>query len=431
MSEPVSALAQVALVNVDLSTWSGYKRTSDEELAKIGVKLPKNSPLTKGGKKIYPTEFLKEFTNIRKEISRKLSKVGVRALGGTAQAVPEAALDTITDYLNDVKARTTAAIVEFEKTYDVRLNDYLKSIQDPVVQSIISASALKKDEAVSKFGIAWQVFKIVPAGETEESSKSLVSGMTNTLLEEVATAAQKIYENSFIGKPQVTQKALHQVKALRDKMAGLSFLDPDNIDFIVKSMDEAFSSLPTAGWIGEKNLDVLISLLLRMSKPENMLQHAAMMREGLSAQDTQQAPAVSLTVAPSPEQTATVTEAVNVEVITVDDISGNLFADEVITQAPVEVVEASSEQPDVVIVEPEIASVIEVEPVVEQEPIVVEPEPEAVDVEVVVEVVEAEATQDATFIEEVTRVPLQEIEQVQLQTQKVQKPRPNPGASFF
>lgn len=428
----VSALAQVALVNVDLSTWSGYKRTSDEELAKIGVKLPKNSPLTKGGKKIYPTEFLKEFTNIRKEISRKLSKFGVRALGGTAQAVPEAALDTITDYLNEVKARTTQAIVDFESNYDVRLKDYLKSIQDPVVKSIISGSALKKDEAVSKFGIEWQVFKIVPAGETEESSKSLVSGMTNTLLEEVSQAANKIYESSFIGKPRVTQKALHQVRALRDKMAGLSFLDPENIDFIVHSMDQTFSSLPASGWVDGKNLDLLTGLLQKMEHPEKLLQHAAMMREGMAQQASQSVPEVVVVEATSPETTATVEDEVIVEVTTQDELSGNLFADEVVTAEPVDVTEASPVEPEVVIVEPESVSLVEAEAVVEQEQIVVEREPvevepEPVAVEVVVEVVETEAAQDESFVEEVTRVSLQEIEQVQVKP----KPRPSRSASFF
>lgn len=421
----VEALAKVALVNVDLSTWSGYKRTSDEELAKIGVKLPKNSPLTKGGKKIYPTEFLKEFTNIRKEISRRLSKFGVRALGGTAQAVPEASLDAITDYLNDVKARTTQAIVDFESNYDVRLTNYLKSIQDPVVKSIISASALKKDEAVSKFGIAWQVFKIVPADETEESSKSLVSGMAHTLLDEVAQAANKIYESSFIGKPRVTQKALHQVRALRDKMAGLNFLDPDNIDFIVKSMDESLSSIPANGWVDGKYLDILTSLLMRMGNPEKMLQHAAMMREGLSTQDIQQAPKVDVLAAQSPAMTVTVTDAVKTEPIIVDEFSGNLFADEVVPVEPEEVAQPSSVDPETVIVEPESVSLVEAETVVEQEAIVVEPEPVAV--EVVVEVVEAVEPEVTSFVEEVTRVPLQEIEQVQVKP----KPRPGRSASFF
>lgn len=318
----VEALEKVALVNVDLSIWAGYKRTTENELAKIGASLPKDSPLTKGGKKIFPTEFLAEFGSIRKEVSRKLSTIGVAAMGGSARAVPEGAIDDINSYMNDIKVRFNQALVEFDQHYDVRMKNYLDSLSDPNVRGIIDASKLERKDATSKFGMNWQIFKIVPAGNADESSKSLVSGMANTLLQEVADAAKKIFENSFMGKPKVTQKALHQVEALRDKMAGLNFLDPTNIDSIVKSIDETLATLPASGWIDGADLNLLTSVIFKLSNPDLILQHAKLISEGLSTQEAIRKSSSVADVAISSAQTASETPVQPV------DANENLFVDQ-------------------------------------------------------------------------------------------------------
>lgn len=343
----VEALEKVALVNVDLSVWAGYKRTTESELASIGASLPKDSPLTKGGKKIFPTEFLSEFGNIRKEISRKLSSVGVAAMGGSARAVPEAVVDEINDYLNEIKVRFNQAKVEFDQFYDDRMQQYLDSLQDPSVRRIIDSAKLDRADATAKFGMNWQVFKIVPAGDTEASSTSLVAGMANTLLKEVADGAKKTYETSFLGRPRVTQKALHQLKALRDKMVGLSFLDKVSIDPIVKSIDETLASIPQSGWIEGAELNLLTSIIFKMSNPELMLQHAKLIADGMSTMDalnvTNQSEVGDLFTTEPVAETKADESLAEVEAVTVAEVEAEIAEDEVITEEVVEQVEAQAE----------------------------------------------------------------------------------------
>lgn len=391
----VKALEKVALVNVDLSIWSAYKRTSDTELAKIGASLPKDSPLTKGGKKIFPTEFLAEFGNIRKEISRKLSTIGVAAMGGSARAVPESQVDDINAYMEDIKVRFNKALVDFDLHYDVRMKDYLDSLKDTNVRSIIEASKLDRQEATSKFGINWQVFKIVPAGNADESSKSLVIGMANTLLDEVAEAAKKIFESSFMGKPKVTQKALRQVVSLRDKMAGLNFLDPANIDAIVKSIDETLAPLPPSGWIEGADLDLLTSVIFKLSNADMMLQHAKLISEGLTTQEAIRKSSQANDVAISTVKAKTETVAQP------DDANGNLFADgvaESVSAVDTESVEA--EAADAVTVETEPVDV-EAEKVQAAEPVSVDSVSVAVESQYVADVVETpDVTVAVTVVDE-------------------------------
>lgn len=424
-----AALEKVALVSVDLSTWSGYKRTSEDELERIGVKLPKNSPLTKGGKKIYPTEYLKEFTNIRKEIERTLRKVGVRALGGgNTHAVPESKVDEINEFLEAVKLRTDLAIDDFKQNYDVRVADYLNSIDEPIIKNIISSALIPCSEASKKFGIAWQVFKIIPAGDPEEGSKSLVSGLTNSLLEEVAERAQVIWEKSFLGKPKVTQKAIHQVKDLRNKMAGLSFLDPDTINAVVKSMDDTFASLPSTGWIQGDDLNILHSVVIRMGQPESLLQHARLVAEGMSTQDAINKSieaTIGMSVPPKDVQADVGGANVAVETqtpVVVEDIGNSLFSDE--HQVNVSAVAA------VDIEEPSAFETVSAESIdgadpVQADEVIQTAEPVNVVVEVVeAELLEAEPKGDVDDdAEETTVVPLHEVEVV--------KPTSRRGAAFF
>jgi len=281
----VAALQKVALVNVDLNVWSGYKRTTELELISVGAALPKGSPLTNGGKKIFPTEFLAEFSQIRKEISRKLASYGVAALGGSARAVPETIIDEVNDYLEAARDRFIVAKADFERNYDSRISDYLQSIADPKVRDIIERAKLERDDAVGKFGMKWQVFKIVPAGDEEQSSKSLVDGMASSLFEEVAKSAKDIYLKSFHGKSRVTQKSLNQVRMLRNKMEGLKFLDEANIEPIIKSIDETLSSLPKDGWLDKLHLALLTGVIKQLSDPELMLEHAKLIAAGQNTVD--------------------------------------------------------------------------------------------------------------------------------------------------
>jgi hypothetical protein len=375
-----SALQKVALVNVDLSIWSGYKRTTEKELIAVGAALPKDSPLTNGGKKIFPTEFLAEFSQIRKEVSRKLASIGVAALGGSARAVPETEVDGINGYLQDVLSRFQAAVSNFDGNYDVRMSDYLASINADPVRDIIDKAKLERADAVSKFGMKWQVFKIVPTGDTEESSRSLVSGMATSLFEEVAKSAKEIYEKSFIGKPRVTQKALHQVRGLRNKMEGLSFLNQDDIDPIVKSVDETLNLLPQEGWIEGMHLSLLTSVILKMTNPDQMLEHAKLIAAGKSTAEALGInisnddallvvqPAAQQTVEVAEPQTETepvlVTDTVEVEVQVVE-VASNV-------DVPVQKVPADEAEPEVTVEEN--APVIEIEPVPVAAPAVATPQ---------------------------------------------------------
>jgi len=281
--------SQIVLVNIDNAIWSGYKRTTDGDLLKMKANLPGGGIITKGGKKIYPTESFTPFNTLKKEISRKLMSVGVSALGGSARVIPNSQVDEIQDFIAESKTKFSNLLDDFVNDYDAKLESHLNSITDPVVREIVERSTLDKIEAARRFRFTSDVFKIVPS---KGDGEGLVSNLANKLFHEVSTAAREAYEKSFQGKPRVGQRALNQIVMLRNKMAGLEMLDGENIQPLVNSIDNVLEKMPADGWIEGVNFSALIGLVLMLCEPEDMLEHAQKIQKGYDSTVTQTQPVV-------------------------------------------------------------------------------------------------------------------------------------------
>jgi hypothetical protein len=336
---------EIVLVNVDNAIWSGYKRTTEGDLVKMNATLPGGGIITKGGKKIYPTDTFTPFNSLKKEISRKLMSVGVSALGGSSRVIPNNQMQDVQAFLDESRQRFNSLLADFEAGYDANLEKHLNDITDPVVREIVERSTLSKAEAVKRFRFVTDVFNIVPQGEGD----GLVNNLVNKLFNEVSTAARDAYEKSFLGKPRVGQRALNQVVAIRNKMAGLSVLDGQNIQPIVDTIDGTLNSMPTEGWIEGVNYSALIGLVNMLCEPEDMLKHAEKIQQGLASSI---APVVS----------ATASEPVVPVVAEVEEVISQPEPQPVVAEEVVEV--APQPKPKLAAVAPK---AIKAEPVVENE----------------------------------------------------------------
>lgn len=281
--------SKIVLVNIGCGVWSGYKRTTDNDLLKMKANLPKGGVITKGGKMIFPTDLLTPFNNLKKEINRKLASVGVSALGGSARVIPSTQVDEIQNFITDSKHKFDNLLDDFVDAYDANLEKHINGIQEPIVREIVSGSTLDKIEAARRFRFTSDVFKIVP---TVGDGEGLVSNLANKLFTEIATAAREAYEKSFQGKPRVGQRALNQIIAMRDKMAGLTMLDGENIQPLVNSIDEVLNKMPADGWIEGVNYSALIGLVMMLCEPEDMLKHAQKIQKGIDSTATSTQPAI-------------------------------------------------------------------------------------------------------------------------------------------
>lgn len=264
-------LNKIVLVNVEMPIWSGYKRTTEADLSKMGTKMPPGGVITKGGKQIFPRDPLKDFHSLKKEISRKLTSLGVAVLGGSARAIPVDKMKEVEKYLEAAERKHKGLIAAFESNYDTELVNHLASITDPVVNEVVRNATINKSDAVGRMGFGWDIFKVNPQ---RGKGDGLVSNLSNKLFSEIAQAANDIHAKSFLGKERVGTRALNQIVALRDKMAGLMVLDGESIKPVVDHMDKVLNQMPKAGWVENVNYSALLGLLSMISDPEKMVAHA-------------------------------------------------------------------------------------------------------------------------------------------------------------
>jgi hypothetical protein len=74
---------------------------------------------------------------------------------------------------------------------------------------------------------------------------------------------------------------MRPVRAIREKLAGLSFLDP-GIAPLVVSIDEVLAAVPRKGKIGGPSLAALRGVVTLLTDPAKMREHGKMMLEGSS-----------------------------------------------------------------------------------------------------------------------------------------------------
>lgn len=224
---------QIVVISINVSAFGGYRHTTIKDIEDAGGKAPDTTVLTKGGKRIFPSDKLAPFTSNKRGVVRDIAEFGVKAFGnGYVFAISGDDLEKAEQIIHDGETAHNALLADLNANYDTWLEDYILA-QPAEVQSIIRRSALSKDEALSKFGFDYTAFVPTPVG-SKASVDSLQDSLTIQLYNEVADAAEELYDKSIAPKDsngvrhprQIGQKTKRPVVAAKEKLISLSFLHP-------------------------------------------------------------------------------------------------------------------------------------------------------------------------------------------------------------
>ena len=138
----------------------------------------------------------------------------------------------------------------------------------------------------SKFVFGYEVFAINAVDGDRELAALLEQGgvphptlgLTGALYQEVASEAREFVRNSLAGRDEVTHKFLRPVRAIRQKLSGLAFLDP-HIEPLVGSIDEVLASVPKKGRIDGTSLAALRGVVTLLTDPAAMREHGRLVRD--------------------------------------------------------------------------------------------------------------------------------------------------------
>ena len=232
-------LDQLTLIVLDVNLWSCQRSLLETDLKlTAGQELPPAQLAKLGNKFIYDPQRIRPFQALKMKASRTLDAVGTRFLG--ARAVPRGLGDEILERIDPIeKEFFELREQEFEPNHYLARRDEWVS-KNPGWESIILSAAITAEEAKEKLHFSSQSIVIVPSPAQEKRLEKAVAGLPGQLRREIEVAARQAWKQSFQGKTQVTQKAMHPINALLQKLQGLAFLEPELktlFDGLVQTMD--------------------------------------------------------------------------------------------------------------------------------------------------------------------------------------------------
>lgn len=282
-STDIKVLKDLTVLRLDVNIWSARKKLTPADFGTPD--LPPEKLASLGSKKVCNPEDLRIFGTLKSRAISLLDRHGVRFLGGWA--IPETSTQTVIDALEKIAADFTTAKDAFLGRYDEAIREWIKD--NPGWELLISGSLVSVDTVRARLGFAWQMFKIVPprkAGKADAGRPLLdaVTSLGSTLFGEVAKVADEAWHKTFAGKMEVSCKAMSPLRGLRQKLAGLSFVEP-RVASVVDLLDAALEQVPDKGPITGADLVMVQGLVCLLRDPVAVVEHGQKIIDGQSPDD--------------------------------------------------------------------------------------------------------------------------------------------------
>lgn len=281
----LNILDDILVLNLNISLWSARKKMTPEDFG--GVELPPDDLATLGSKRIADPEKLRIFNTLKARACSFLEKHGVRFMCGWA--IPEQKAGLITDELIKIRDEFFRAKDDFLETYEENLDSWIA--KHNTWADIIRGSVASSDYVRSRMDFRWQIFKVAPLmahenrkAVSESGLAEEVEGLGNTLFAEVARSADEIWKKVYMGRTEVTHKALSPLRTLYEKLMGLTFIEP-HVAPVAEIIRAALDQMPAKGNISGASLFMLQGLVCLLRDSDSLLLHSQKLIEGSDAAD--------------------------------------------------------------------------------------------------------------------------------------------------
>ena len=257
-------LDQMILVVLNISLWQGRKALKMSDLALNGIdidKLPPESLATLGSKRIISPKAVKIFISLKRAAKKLCLKNGVR-FAGDGYAVPREKIEALSQELQRIKGEFEAAKTNFLSIYVEEVEKWIASNQ-PEWSPIIRTAVESPNHIMKAISFNYAALDVkAPAEIVENGLDEEVCSLYGQLCHEVRVAARQTFEKTLVGKKEITQKTLSPIKAIREKLVGLLFLDP-SITETIQIIDDTLKKLPADVAIKGTDLNMVAGLVGR------------------------------------------------------------------------------------------------------------------------------------------------------------------------
>ena len=265
-------------VNLTVNIWSARRKLNPEDF--VHQNLPPEGLASLGSKKICDPKELRVFGMLKARAVSLLDRSGVRFLGGWA--IPEDKAPAMIQELETIAGEFNQAKDGFMSRYDQAVQSWIK--ENPGWEQMIASSTVSAEYVAKRMGFSWQVFRVVNPPGQEQVAAGLnreVACLGSTLFDEIAKDAREAWSKSFLGKPDITRKALSPIKSIQQKLNDLSFIEP-KVAPVAALIESALDKIPARGKIDGTQLLMIQGLVSLLSDTGALLAYAQEILEGRS-----------------------------------------------------------------------------------------------------------------------------------------------------
>jgi hypothetical protein len=272
-------LKKIFAVNLNVNIWSAKTKLKPEDFSH-GT-LPPGDLASLGTKRICDPSALKIFGTLKSRAITLLDKSGIRFLGGWA--IPESKAQEINAELEHISKEFLQAKLDFLKGYDIAVNNWIA--QNSAWKDLIANSTVSSEYVADRIGFHWQVFQVLcPAGKRRErlcdGLTSEVEHLSHNLFDDVSKTAKDSWNKSFLGKNEVTRKALAPLKGMQQKLSDLSFIEPKVMP-VVNLIQDALDRIPKRGVISDMTLLMIKRLISLLQDKAALIKYAQNILDGV------------------------------------------------------------------------------------------------------------------------------------------------------
>ncbi len=210
------------LLIIDFDLWTGQTKLRPEDIKfGVGGEVPPKDLAILGSKKIVDPGTLKEFGNIKKDLIRKIERIGLKFMGG--YLVPTSQKALIKSHLDEAESRFNMVKGDFILNYEASVQQWADENKD-YSKSILN-SVVPVSQVATKLGFDYEFMLMAPVAGEEARFGERIEGLGDKLIEDVSQKADKFYLEYLAFKKEIAITTKKTIQGIRDRIDGLSFLN--------------------------------------------------------------------------------------------------------------------------------------------------------------------------------------------------------------
>jgi len=284
----MNVLEKLTVVMLDVTTYTGRKSLSKGEKARMGIDAPEDL-LSVGYKKVIDPKEVAIFQTLKKNVERLCYKHGARFLGGFAVEAKKA--QELMHEIKVIKDQYEEAACEFVASYDQKIKAW--RTQHPGYESMINDS-LTPGQLKHNLRFGVQTVQVMPVESDCSNLDDKVAGLGGRVLHEISQDANRLWDASLRGRERVSQKVLNPIRAMKEKLDSLSFVDP-RLSYMVDHIEGVLAELPKSGYMEAGDVAKIAGLVLVLARGDGYISAS----EKVTAAPSKKVEAKESTIEPS------------------------------------------------------------------------------------------------------------------------------------